>query len=113
MLKIKSEEFTFNGKQADCMDFLSDLNNYKNLFPKDKIKNWKSEETYCEFNLQNAYTLEILKESVTENIIFLKAIDEKNGEDACFTKRITNSNEKILIGGKETYIACSRKTYNL
>jgi len=73
MLKIKSEEFTFNGKQADCMNFLSDLNNYKNLFPKDKIKNWKSEENYCEFNLQNAYTLEILKESVTENIVFLKS----------------------------------------
>ena len=73
MLKIKSEEFTFNGKQADCMDFLSDLNNYKNLFPKDKIKNWKSEENYCAFNLQNAYTLEILKESVTENIVFLKS----------------------------------------
>ena len=73
MLKIKSEEFTFNGKQADCMDFLSDLNNYKNLFPKDKIKNWKSEENYCEFNLQNAYTLEILKESVSKNIIFLKS----------------------------------------
>ena len=73
MLKIKSEEFTFNGKQADCIDFLSDLNNYKNLFPKDKIKNWKSEENYCEFNLQNAYTLEILKESVSENNIFLKS----------------------------------------
>ena len=73
MLKIKSEEFTFNGKQADCIDFLSDLNNYKNLFPKDKIKNWKSDENYCEFNLQNAYTLEILKESVTENNIFLKS----------------------------------------
>ena len=73
MLKIKSEKFTFNGKHADCMDFLSDLNNYKNLFPKDKIKNWKSEENYCEFNLQNAYTLEIFKESVTENIVFLKS----------------------------------------
>ena len=73
MLKIKSEEFTFNGKQADCIDFLSDLNNYKNLFPKDKIKNWKSEENYCEFNLQNAYTFEILKESVSENNIFLKS----------------------------------------
>jgi len=73
MLKIKSEEFTFNGKQADCIDFLSDLNNYKNLFPKDKVKNWKSEENYCEFNLQNAYTLEIIKESVTENIVFLKS----------------------------------------
>ena len=73
MLKIKSEEFTFKGKQAVCMDFLSDLNNYKNLFPKDKIKNWKSEENYCEFNLQNAYTLEILKESGSKNIIFLKS----------------------------------------
>ena len=73
MLKLKSEEFTFHGKQADCMNFLSDLNNYKNLFPKDKIKNWKSEENYCEFNLQNAYTLEILKEYVTENIVFLKS----------------------------------------
>ena len=73
MLKIKSEEFTFNGKQADCIDFLSDLNNYKNLFPKDKIKNWKSKENYCEFNLQNAYRLEIIKESVSENIVFLKS----------------------------------------
>jgi|TARA_B110000305_G_C19382394_1_gene610314 hypothetical protein len=73
MLKIKSELFTFNGKQSDYIDFLSDLNNYKNLFPKDKIKNWKSEENFCEFNLQNAYTLEILKESVSENIVFLKS----------------------------------------
>ena len=73
MLKIKSELFTFNGKQSDCIDFLSDLNNYKNLFPKDKIKNWKSKENFCEFNLQNAYTLEILKESVSENIVFLKS----------------------------------------
>ena len=73
MLKIKSEEFTFKGKQAVCMDFLSDLNNYKNLFPRDKIKNWKSEENYCAFNLQNAYTLDILKESVTKNIVYLKS----------------------------------------
>ena len=73
MLKIKSEEFTFNAKQVDCIGFLSDLNNYKNLFPKDKVKNWKSKENYCEFNLQNAYTLEIIKESVNENIVFLKS----------------------------------------
>ena len=73
MLKITSEEFTFNGKQADCIDFSFRFEQLQNLFPKDKIKNWKSEENYCEFNLQNAYTLEILKESVTENNIFLKS----------------------------------------
>lgn len=48
-----------------------------------------------------------------ENITFLTAIDEKNGMDACFTKRIIDSNKKELIGGKESYIACSRETYNL
>ena len=48
-----------------------------------------------------------------ENITYLTAIDEKTGEDACFTKRIINSNELELIGGKETYISCSRDTYNL
>lgn len=48
-----------------------------------------------------------------ENITFLTAIDEKTGKDACFTKRIINSNELELIGGKETYMACSRHTYNL
>ena len=48
-----------------------------------------------------------------ENITFLTAIDEKNGIDACFTKRIIDSDERELIGGKESYIACSRETYKL
>ena len=48
-----------------------------------------------------------------ENITFLTAIDEKSGDEASFTKRIIKSNKKELIGGKETYIACSRDTYKL
>tara|TARA_B110000037_G_scaffold132171_1_gene150111 strand:+ start:3113 stop:3520 length:408 start_codon:yes stop_codon:yes gene_type:complete len=94
MLKIKSDQFTFNGKQSDCIEFLSDLNNYKNLFPKDKIKNWKSEKDYCEFNLQNAYTLKILKKSVVENIVFLES-----GEKSPFTFEI-----KIEINEKSKNI---------
>ena len=96
MLKIKSDQFTFNGNQSDCIDFLSDLNNYKNLFPKDKIKNWKSEENFCEFNLQNAYALEILKESVSKNIVFLKS-----GKKSPFSFKI-----KIEINEKSSNI-CS------
>lgn len=43
-----------------------------------------------------------------ESITFLTAIDPINGQEASFTKRIINSNENELIGGKESYIACSR-----
>lgn len=43
-----------------------------------------------------------------ENITFLTAIDEVNGEEASFTKRIVDSQETELIGGKESYVACSR-----
>ena len=50
---------------------------------------------------------------IVENITFLTAIDEKTGEEACFTKRIIDSDELEIIGGKETYIACSRETYKL
>ena len=48
-----------------------------------------------------------------EGITYLTAIDKNTGEEASFTKRIIESNERELIGGKETYIACSRETYKL
>lgn len=48
-----------------------------------------------------------------DNITFLTAIDEKNGEEAIFTKRIIDSEETELIGGKESYVAVSRINFNI
>ena len=48
-----------------------------------------------------------------ESVILLTAIDKYTGDEACFTKRIINSNETILIGGEDTYEAVSRKTINI
>ena len=48
---------------------------------------------------------------LVNDITFLKAVDEENGEDAIYTKRIVDNEERELIGGKESYIACSRKNY--
>ena len=48
---------------------------------------------------------------VADKIIHLKSICEKCGEDAPFSKRIVNSDEKTLIGGIESYAPRCRKCF--
>ena len=64
MLKIESEKITLTRNIKVYINFLSDLNNYKVLFPKDKISDWKSDNDSCSLKVQNVYTLEMIKESV-------------------------------------------------
>lgn len=45
---------------------------------------------------------------LVDSLIHLTAIDKKNGLDAPFTIRLTNSNEQKLIGGSEIYEVVSR-----
>tara|TARA_B100000700_G_C14684461_1_gene686897 strand:- start:171 stop:734 length:564 start_codon:yes stop_codon:yes gene_type:complete len=46
-----------------------------------------------------------------ENITFLNAVCKETGKEAYFTKRKTESKDKLLIGGEETYDAVCRKKY--
>ena len=71
MLKIESEKITLTRNIKVYINFLSDLNNYKVLFPKDKISDWKSDNDSCSLKVQNVYTLEMIKESVSKNSINL------------------------------------------
>jgi thymidine kinase len=50
-----------------------------------------------------------------DNVIKLKAYDMivKDGTYGIFTKRLSASKEKILVGAKEEYIAVSRDNYHL
>ena len=75
MLKIKSEKVQLNGGIKEYFNFLSDLNNYKLLFPQDKISDWKSGFDFCSLKVQNVYTLEMIKVSTVENLINLKSGD--------------------------------------
>jgi len=36
---------------------------------------------------------------------------DKDGSEAIFSKRIVESDEQILVGAQESYIAVSRKNY--
>ena len=71
MLKIESEKITLTQNFKVYINFLSDLNNYKVLFPEDKISDWKSDNDSCSLKVQNVYTLEMVKESVSKNSINL------------------------------------------
>ena len=57
---------------------------------------------------------EILKViPLCDDVVKLKALDmiDKDGSEAIFSKRIVESDEQILVGAQESYIAVSRKNY--
>ena len=48
---------------------------------------------------------------MAEDILFLKAVCEKTGNDAIYSKRIVANDQEVLIGGAEAYCAVDRQTY--
>ena len=114
MLKIESEKITLTQNFKVYINFLSDLNNYKVLFPKDKISDWKSDNDSCSLKIQNIYTLEMVKDSVSKNTInlisgesspfkFSLKIDLHEDENnICYAQIICNANVspvlKMMIG---------------
>lgn len=48
-----------------------------------------------------------------DDITYLRAIDKHSGEEAPFTVRLINSNEQIIIGGKNIYDVMDRNNYNI
>jgi len=73
MLKIESKSVELNKSINHYLEFLENLNNYKILFPENKISNWKSNEDFCSLKFQNAYKLELIKDKIISNSIFLKS----------------------------------------
>ena len=64
MLKIQSEEVTSKANIIQVHTFLNNLNNFKHLFPKDKISDWVSNKEQCSLKIQKMYTLELKKVEV-------------------------------------------------
>ena len=73
MLKIQSEEVTSKANIVQVHTFLTDLNNFKYLFPKDKISDWVSNKDKCSLKIQKMYTLELEKVEVKADYIKLSS----------------------------------------
>jgi hypothetical protein len=49
MSKIESRIGSLKYKDEKIFRFLSNFNNFENLIPADRVKNWKSDEESCSF----------------------------------------------------------------
>ena len=50
-MKLESKIGKIETTDERIYNFLTDFNNFKNLIPADKIKNWQSDETSCSFTV--------------------------------------------------------------
>lgn len=66
-MKIESKHVTVPADQKAVFDYLSDLNNFKDLLPKDRIDDWDSNEEWCTFKVQGTATIDLLIKEKTPN----------------------------------------------
>ena len=67
MVIIESKKVVVKCSAEECFNFLSDMNNYEQILPNDKITDWKSTTNSCFFKIQNTYSLELLYSSSEPN----------------------------------------------
>lgn len=61
-MKIESKKVKVNASREEVYEFVSDLNNFKELLPMDKISDWESTSDYCSFKIQGTATIDLKKE---------------------------------------------------
>ena len=60
---IESKRGVVNRPINEVFEFLTDMNNFENLLPQDKISNWKSDNDQCSFKVQGTTSISFVKES--------------------------------------------------
>ncbi len=64
MTNIESKHVEVSCSREEVFEYLTDMNNFQELLPKDKVSNWTSDTNSCSFRIQGTVTLSIvLKES--------------------------------------------------
>ena len=74
MTRIESQREVVKTDQETLFNYLSDLNNFKELLPLDKISDWDSSTTHCSFKVQGSYQIGLeFDRSVPNSDIYLKS----------------------------------------
>jgi len=63
-MQLKSDYGIINQPTKKVFEYLSDLNNYIELLPADKITDWESDVDSCSFKIKGATTIGFQKKSV-------------------------------------------------
>ena len=60
---LKSKTGHINASTEVVFEYLNDLNNYRDLFPTDKISEWESDKDSCSFKIKGAASIGFVKKS--------------------------------------------------
>ena len=94
MTRIDSKAVEVNCAAEEVFNYLTDLNNFQELLPKDRISKWESNEGMCSFRIQGTVTISIvLKDSTPHSVINLVS-----GESAPFSFTLDISLEELAEG---------------
>lgn len=63
-MKIESKKVSVKAPCEEVFKYVSDLNNFKELLPMDKISDWESREDFCSFKIQGTATIDLHLEKV-------------------------------------------------
>lgn len=63
-MQLKSKTGIINESISNVFEYLSDLNNYYELLPTDKISDWESDTESCSFKIKGAASIGFQKKSV-------------------------------------------------
>lgn len=76
-MKIESKTVMVPASSEKVFKYVSDLNNFKNLLPADRISDWESREDYCSFKVQGTATIDLhLKSSEPFSLLLLESGDK-------------------------------------
>ncbi len=76
-MKIESKKVTIPAPAAEVFDYVTNLNNFESLLPKDRISEWESTEDYCSFKVQGTATIDLkLKSTEAPSKIVLESGDK-------------------------------------
>lgn len=103
-MKIETGHKEINATQETIYNFLMDTNNFKELFPQEKISEWESTTDTCSMKVQNMGILGLKRVASTPNsLIYFDSfgktpfkftfnifLDEVDGK--CFTKIVFEGN---------------------
>jgi len=79
-MKIESKKVRINASREEVFNYVSDLNNFKDLLPMDKISDWESRKDFCSFKIQGTATIDLhLEKAESPSSLHLKG-----GEKAPF-----------------------------
>ena len=112
-MKIETTFTEIDANQEVIYNFLMDTNNFKSLFPKDKISDWESTTETCSMKVKNMGVLGLKRKSSTPNSLicfdsfgktpfkftFNIFLEEKEGK--CLTKIVfegkVNTFMKVMV----------------